>query len=84
MKIGIEKLSLDARTLPANADRELIPHIARWCGIAQEEVFSYKILRRSIDARRKNDIRVIYNLNAEISSAAHPLYRLEGPSPEIV
>ena len=83
MKIGIEKLSLDARSLPANADQDLIPHIARWCGIAQEEVFSYKILRRSIDARRKNDIRVIYNLNAEISSAAYPLYRLEDPSPEI-
>ena len=83
MKIGIEKLSLPARYLSANADQELIPHIARWCGISQEEVFSYKILRRSIDARCKSDIRVIYNLNAEISSAAHPNYRLENPSPEM-
>ena len=43
-------------------DHRLHPWIAKFCGIAETDILDYRILHRSLDARRKPDIRYIYRL----------------------
>ena len=66
MKISLENLVLSANKLPEDIDRVLHPYIAAKCGVKAAEVLSYKIVKRSIDARRKGDIKLLYSLVADI------------------
>lgn len=59
--------SIDA-TSPYSLDHRLHPWIAQHCGIAEGDVLDYTITRRSLDARRKPDLRYVYTLRATIRS----------------
>ncbi|MBO5958557.1 MAG: FAD-dependent monooxygenase, partial [Lentisphaeria bacterium] len=72
MFISLDQLVLPAARLSANADRELTPFIARACGIRAEDVLSYRIVKRSLDARKKPDVKILYRLEAEIADTARP------------
>lgn len=72
MKISVEKLELDAAGLPASIDSELHPYIAASCGITSEDVVSYAITRRSIDARFRPEVKLVYSLTAELKDTARP------------
>ncbi len=47
-------------------DHRLHPWIAGHCQIAEEDVHSYSITHRSLDARRKPDLRYIYRLDVAL------------------
>ena len=47
-------------------DHRLQPWIARHCGILESDVIAYAITHRSLDARRKPDLRFVYQLTATI------------------
>ena len=47
-------------------DHRLQPWIARHCGINEADVRDYTIIHRSLDARRKPDIRFVYQLSVTI------------------
>ncbi len=47
-------------------DHHLHPWIARHCGIHEDDVLDYKIIHRSLDARRKPDLRFVYRLNVTV------------------
>ena len=51
MKISIEKLTVDAAGQPRSIDFELHPFIAAHCGIREDDIVDYTIVKRSIDAR---------------------------------
>ena len=51
---------------PSSIDHRLKPWIARLCRIAPADVVDYRIERRSLDARRKPDLRFIYHLHAQV------------------
>ncbi len=56
-----------AAKLPVHSlDHHLHAHIAKACHIPVADVLHYTIDRRSLDARRKPDLRFIYNLRAEV------------------
>lgn len=47
-------------------DHHLSPHIARHCRIPASDVLSYRIERRSLDARRKPNLSYLYHVIAEV------------------
>ena len=58
-------------------DHHLHSWIARLCRIPEGDVVRYDIDRRSLDARKKPDLRYVYHLRAEVRENS-PV--VEGPS----
>ena len=81
MKVSVENLTLSVKGLPATIDRELHPRIAAYCGVRASDILSYRIVKRSIDARRKPDLKLIYSLVADIRDGADASFPLV-PAPE--
>lgn len=71
MKAGI-RFELDARSLPANADEVLTPHVATACGVPASDILGYKITKRSLDARKKPLVKILYQITAEIRDGVLP------------
>lgn len=62
LRIQEIKLSLDE-------DEELLKSkLAKKLKIAQESILNYKIFKKSIDARKKNDVYFVYTLDAELKN----------------
>ena len=55
---------------PVGVDHHLHAFIARACRIAEADVLSYEIERRSLDARQKPDLRFVYHLRAQVRDGA--------------
>lgn len=72
MFVSVEKLVLSAARLPESIDLELTDHIARHLKIKPGQVRSYRILKRSLDARKKPDVKIQYRLTAELDDRACP------------
>ncbi len=72
MYITLDKLTLSAAKVPVSIDRELIPYIASACGLKTDQILSYRIVKRSLDARKKPDVKILYRLEAEITADAVP------------
>ncbi|MBR2364105.1 MAG: NAD(P)/FAD-dependent oxidoreductase [Lentisphaeria bacterium] len=81
MKISLDNLILSAKTLPEDIDRNLQPYIAAKCGIKAGDVLSYRIVKRSVDARRKGDIKLLYTLVADLPDNVKSAFPLV-PAPE--
>ena len=81
MKVSVENLTLSVKGLPATIDGELHPHIAARCGVRASDVLAYRIEKRSVDARRKPDVKLIYSLVATIRDGADAAFPLV-PAPE--
>jgi len=88
--VSISQLEVLLRPLkdqaPASLDHHLQPWIAEVCGIDEPDVVEYHILHRSLDARKKPDIRFVYRLdvqvreNAPVQESQH--VRLHTPEPD--
>ncbi len=76
MKLGI-RFELDARSLPANADEVLKPHIATACGVSASDILGYQITKRSLDARKKPQVKILYQITAEIRNGVTPKRKVE-------
>ena len=66
MIVSLDELSIPAREVSPRIDRELQPFLAKALRIREDDILSWKILRRSIDARKKPDVRIIYRIRAEL------------------
>ncbi len=81
LRISELKLPLD------HAADALRPAIVQRLGIADDQLLSFSIFKRSHDARKKNAIVLIYALDVEVSDEAAVLARLAkdaqiGPAPD--
>lgn len=64
-------IRLSGLQLPLNhSDDELRAAIIKLLHIADEELQSFSLFKRSHDARKKNNIRLIYQIDADLSTAA--------------
>ena len=72
MFVTLDQLSLSASQVPAAIDSELEKYIAHSCGIRESDVISYRILKRSLDARKKPDVKILYRVEAELKEFARP------------
>ncbi|MBO7148106.1 MAG: hypothetical protein J6W81_10210, partial [Lentisphaeria bacterium] len=77
MKVSIVNLTLNADGLSHMIDSELHPFIAAYCGVKQTDVISYKISKRSVDARKKPEVRLVYTLTADLADSARPKRDIE-------
>jgi uncharacterized protein len=69
-----------AAKLPVQSlDHHLKSWIARACRIPEQDVVRYVIDRRSLDARKKPDLRFVYNLRAEVREDS-PVHEAPGIS----
>ena len=56
------KLSLN------RSEKELKFELAKKLKISQDHIISYRIFKKSIDARKKNNIQFVYTLDAEVKN----------------
>ena len=63
--IQIRQLKL----MPGHSDRELTEKAARTLRIRPEEIASLRVVRQSIDARKKPEIRLIYTVDVKLVGA---------------
>lgn len=82
MKISLDNLILQAKNQPKDIDRFLHKHIAAKTGIKASDILSYKITKRSIDARRKGEIKLLYSLIAEVPDHVQSAFPLNPVSAE--
>lgn len=80
MNISLENLILSANKLPKEIDTILHPYIAAKCGVKASDILSYRIIKRSVDARKKGDVKLLYSLTAHLPDnvkSAFPLTAAE-------
>jgi hypothetical protein len=75
--------------LPLNHDEHALKaEILKYLGVSAEAVTGYTIFRRSVDARKKNDIFYIYTVDVELKNEPTLLKRLKherriSPTPDL-
>ncbi|MEK7414973.1 MAG: FAD-binding protein, partial [Planctomycetota bacterium] len=55
---------------PIGLDHRLQPWIAKLCCIPATDIIDYELERRSLDARKKPDLRYVYNLRARVKDGS--------------
>jgi uncharacterized FAD-dependent dehydrogenase len=69
-QIRITNLEIPIRSINEESryalDHRLQPWIAQYCGIPADDVLEYTILHRSLDARKKPELRFVYTLQVTV------------------
>ncbi len=81
MNITIEELRLPVRGASAAVDRELHDTIAKHLSVLPDDILSYRIIRRSIDARKKPQVFLLYRLHVSLRDSAIPRNCAAEPHP---
>ena len=82
MKVGV-KFEIDAKNASAQIDSELHPHIAKAIGLPSDAIISYTINKRSLDARFKPYVKIVYQVTAALEDSARPRKHIMEPIEEI-
>jgi len=72
--IAVDHLVTPVKNIPENLadlDSNLRPSIARELKINAIDVLEYKIIRKTIDARKKNNLHFIFNLRVRLADSLH-------------
>ena len=77
MRISIESLVVSAKGVGASIDGELHARIASVAGVPVSDVLGYVLLKRSVDARRKPDVKILYKLVATLRDGARPSLKVD-------
>ena len=72
MTITIDLPPIPAAKAGSGIDRELAPFIARAAGIRPDDVPGYRIVRKSIDARKKPAVTLLYRVDADLAEGVRP------------
>ena len=73
------RFKINGLRLELGESEAMLPVLAaKKLGISQGDILSLRILRRSLDARKKNDIFVSYNIEAEVDGACSALLLRRG------
>ena len=81
MKTGVH-IEVDARLVPTDDEELLRPLVARACGVRTGDIRAITITRRSLDARQKPKVKVLYAITAELREGVTPHGKLEPPADE--
>ena len=72
MTITIDLTPIPAAKAGPDIDRELAPAIARAARVRIEDVLDYRIVRKSIDARKKPAVSLQYRVDATLAEGSRP------------
>lgn len=81
MRISIESLAVSAKEASPSIDAELHARIAASAGVSSSDILGYKIVKRSVDARKKPDIKILYKLVATLRDGVTPALKVEEAVP---
>lgn len=73
MKLKVNGVSISLR----NEENDILNKISKKTQIKSENIKSYKILRESIDARNKDDIKINYTFEVEVKDKVKPSLKYE-------
>jgi len=72
MTITIDLPPVPAAKAGSGIDRELAPLVARAARVRVEDVLQYRVVRKSIDARKKPSIALLYRVDAVLAEGVRP------------
>ena len=72
MTITIDLPPIPAAKAGPGFDRDLAPLAARAARVREEDVRDCRIVRKSIDARKKPDVMLLYRVDAVLAEGARP------------
>ena len=78
----VVKLEIPAGKIPLDPADFLQKRTVQACGVPSADLISWKILKRSFDARKKPEIKVIYSILAELKDRTRPVNPVEPPPPK--
>lgn len=81
MKVVV-KLEIPAVKIPEEPADFLRKRTVQACGVASADLLNHRILKRSLDARKKPDVKVIYSVLAELKDGTVPVNAVEPAPPE--
>ncbi len=73
MKFTLENLTITANRLPADVDSQLHKYLAAAAGVPADSIRGYAIRKRSIDARQKPTIKLLYTVTVDVRDDIVPL-----------
>ena len=73
MTITIDLPPIPAAKAGSGIDRELTPHIARAAGVRPDDILDYRIVRKSIDARKKPAVALLFRVDADLAEGVRPI-----------
>ena len=72
MTVTIDLPPIPAAKAGPGIDRELAPLIARAAHVSVEDVRDYRIVRKSIDARKKPAVALLFRVDAVLAEGVRP------------
>ncbi len=72
MTITIDLPPIPAAKASNGIDRELAPFVARTVRVRPEDVLDYRIVRKSIDARKKPAVALLFRVDADLAEGVRP------------
>lgn len=73
MTITIDLPPIPAAKAGTGIDRELAPFIARAAGVCPDDVLDYRIVRKSIDARKKPAVALLFRADVDLAEGVRPI-----------
>ena len=73
MTITIDLPPIPAAKAGTGIDRELAPFIARAAGVRPDDVLNYRIVRKSIDARKKPAVALLFRADVDLAEGVRPI-----------
>ena len=73
MTITIDLPPISAAKAGTGIDRELAPFIARAAGVRPDDVLNYRIVRKSIDARKKPAVALLFRADVDLAEGVRPI-----------
>ncbi|MBR2428238.1 MAG: hypothetical protein IKB16_16000 [Lentisphaeria bacterium] len=72
MIFTINDLQVPVKHAPANIDSHLLPYIIRYTGVKENDILSWRIVRRGVDARnlRGQGVCLTYRIDLEVRNGA--------------
>ena len=68
IRISELKLSLDQAIRPNQERENLIQLILKKYGLSKDQLQSFSLYKKAVDARKKDDIRLVYSVNVELTN----------------
>jgi uncharacterized FAD-dependent dehydrogenase len=78
--IRISQLKLDIEHTEADLRKKIIKHLK----LAESQIKKYIIVKKSIDARKKNEIKYIYTIDVEVSNETNVVKKLNNVNISVV
>ena len=72
MTITIDLPPIPAAKAGTGIDRELAPFLARAAGVRPDDVLDYRIVRKSIDARKKPAVALLFRADVDLTEGVRP------------